>query len=540
MKIGISVGIFTNKPSRDSENRLKAAPFSEPRPITAAAVRVNLADKSQVEAIRDRRSADNWQDLAWEYYDLIGEVGFSARLIGSVTSRVRLYPAYIADEENEPIHIRAVEGLDEDVKKATADCLRLLGTGSGGLSGLLRDASMNLFITGECYIVKQPADIMKNTPENWQIRSVDEIVTTSGRNSAAFVKPRKNAQQSEYIRLTNDSFVGRIWRMHPRYSDEADSSLKSLLDLMDELLLLNKISRKNLKSRLNAGILYIPDEISNISQSDGDLDDNTDTYAELSDDNSASFEDELLDAMTTPISDESSASSIVPLIFRGPADLADKIRHIVLEQQSDPQHVERAKVVLDRILAGLDIPKDVVAGIGDSKYANAVVIEESLYKSHIEPLVLLIVDALTVVFLRPVLKAMGHKEDIINNIVIWYDPSPITTKPSKSEAANYGYEAGTISGAAWRREHGFSESDSPTDMEIGTRLAVDRGLLSEPVTEALLRTLIPEVMAKVRKEGIANSPSGSTLDAVISNGTQAREASEQDSAEPAPSELLEP
>lgn len=540
MKIGRSVGIFTRKPERDGRDALKAAPYNEPRPITAAATRVNLADKSQVEAIRNRRASDNWQDAAWEYYDLIGEVGFSARLIGSVTSRVRLFPAYIADEENEPIHIRSVEGLDDDVKKAAADCLRLLGSGSGGISGLLRDAAMNLFITGECYLVKQPGDVLTRTPENWQIRSVDEIVTTPGKNASAFIKPRKSAKQEEYIPLAGDAFVGRIWRMHPRYSDEADSSLKSLLDLMDELLLLNKISRKNLKSRLNAGILYIPDEISNISQSDGDIDDNTDTYAELSDDNSASFEDELLDAMTTPISDESSASSIVPLIVRGPAELADKVRHIVLEQQSDPQHIERGQVVMDRILAGLDIPKDVVAGIGDSKYANAVVVEESLYKSHIEPLVLLIVDCLSVVFLRPVLKAMGHDEDIVNNIVIWYDPSPITTKPSKADAANYGYDNGTLSGAAWRRENGFSESDAPTDIETGSRLAVERGLLSEPVTEALLRNLIPEVMAKVRKEGIDMSPSGSTLDAVISNGTEAREETERDTGATPPSELLEP
>lgn len=530
------MGIFSNPVPKDDNNKIVASSYHEPRPLIAAACRVDLKDKTQIESLKNRRASDVWQDEAWEYYDLVGEVGYAARLVASIASRVRLFPAYVEDEENEPVHVRGVEELSPESKKAASDALRLLGTGSGGISGLLRDASLNIFITGECYLVQQPGNLLTGQIENWQIRSVDEVVEYSGREKTLSIKPRRNAKTDEYIKLPKNSFVGRIWRMHPRYSDEADSSMRSQLELLDELLLLNKSARKTIKSRLNAGILYVPDEIDNISQSDGDVSEDTDTYAELSDDNSSTFEEELIVAATTPIQDEGSASAVVPLLVRGPSDLADKIRHITFEQSFDEAQTARADKVLDRILAGLDIPKEVVSGISDSKYANAVVIEENLYKAHVEPLILLIVDALTTVFLRPVLRAMGYEEDIVNRLVVWYDPSPITTKPSKSEAATQGYDKKLLSASAWRRENGFAESDKPTDVEVGARVAIERGLLSEPVTEALFRLVFPEVMQQVREQATASSPSGNTLNDVIGNN----EATEPEEAPEPPSDLIEP
>lgn len=531
------MSIFNRRVDRDENNNLVASPYREPRPLTAAAVRVDLGQKTQIESLRKRRQDDTWQDEAWEYYDLIGEVKYAANLIAAVTSRVRLYPGYVTDDALSPSNIKDVKELEEDIKKAAAQAIRLLETGNGGIPGLLQDAALNLFVTGECYLVQQPKKLGSFSPETWQIRSVDEVVATTGRNASIALKTRRNARKEDLVELPKDAFMGRIWRMHPRYSDEADSSLRGLLELMDELLLLNKSSRKTLKSRLNAGLLYLPDDLSNIAQSDGDIDDSTDSYAEDSDDNSDSFEEELINAMTTPIAEEGSASAVVPLIIRGPADLADKIKHITLEQTFDPQHAERADKVLARILGGLDIPKDIVAGIGDAKYANAVVIEETLYKSHIEPLVLLIVDALTVVFLRPVLIAMGYDPEVVSRIVVWYDPSAITTKPSKAEAATLGYDKKILSAEAWRRSNGFSESDAPTSLEVGQRMAVDRGMISEPVNDALLGMLIPEIMEKVRAQAIQQSPSAESLDQVIDNN-QPQEVVD-DSPEP-PSDLLEP
>jgi hypothetical protein len=509
------MGIFSRPVDRDEENQVVAAPYSAPRTITAAATKISLKDDAEIESLRKRRSAKGWQQQAWEYYDLIGEIKYSANLISSVMSRVLIYGAYITDEDMTPAPLKLVESGDvsPELRTNVGRAISLLSTGPGGIPGMLQKAAQNLFVTGECYLIQQPARPGKLEKESWQIRSIDELEIVSTRSTAGgrkgqtlAVKPRAEAKGDELIELPTHNFVGRIWRMHPRFSDDADSSMRGNLELMDELLLLNKDARATIKSRLNAGILLLPDDLSNISQMDGvTIEEGQLGAGEEDTDDMDSFEEELQAAMLTPISDEGSASAVVPLIIRGPAAALKEIRHITTSRAFDQQHAIRADKVLDRILAALDIPKETVAGIADSKYANATVVEESLLTHHIEPMILQIVDALTTVFLHPVLRSFGHTDEEISRIVIWYDPSAITTKPSKAEAADSGFQHHAISAKAWRRAHGFHESDAPSELEVAQRLAIDRGMLSEPITEAILKTIIPDLLAQVQAQQLAQS-----------------------------------
>ena len=98
-----------------------------------------------------------------------------------------------------------------------------------------------------------------------------------------------------------------------------------------------------------------------------------------------------------------------------------------------------ADAALDRMLQGIDLPKDIVTGLADVKYANGLVITDDVYRAHIEPLVLMLVDSLTSVYLRPKLEAAGVPPQLIERIVFWYDPSAIVTRPDRSQAANEGY-----------------------------------------------------------------------------------------------------
>lgn len=479
------------------EDRFVPASFNAPRGITASAALVDLRNKKEIESIGKRRQTDKWQAEAWDYYDLIGEVKASANLIANVLSRINLYPAYVEDAASIPSNINSVEGLEEGLQKYAEDSLFLLESGNGGTAGLLRDAALNLFVVGECWLVKEPA----KTPyeaDRWQIRSVDEIINTTGKDATAAIKPRRDSKPADYTYLPRNQFISRIWRSHPRYSDEADSSMRGLLDICDELLLMGRTSRATAKSRLNAGMLFIPDGITNMTQSDSD-------DPEVDDEDS--FEEQLIDAMVTPIADEASASAVVPLVVRGPEDMGEKIKFIKFERTIDPQIIARSEKLLDRILAGLDIPLDVAKGLSGVKYSNAILIEEQLYKAHIEPLVLMIVDCLTIGFLRPYLRATGmFPEDQINKTVIWYDPSAITAKPSKAEAATTGYGIGAVSKAAWRRYNGFAESDAPSELEVAQRFANERGALSETLTEALVKTMVPaHILEQNRQDALGES-----------------------------------
>jgi hypothetical protein len=243
--------------------------------------------------------------------------------------------------------------------------------------------------------------------------------------------------------------------------------------------------------------LYLPDGLSVASGGDANypFDDDTEGSTEISAEEAQDeFEDQLIDAMTTPIRDEDSASAVVPLIIRGPAELGDKIKQFKFERSFDPALAQRADRVLERILQGLDVPKDIVTGLANVKYSNALQIDESLYKAHIEPLMLLIADALTVVYLRPYLIANGFSQADVERLVIWYDPSMVATRNDRAADADSGFDRMAVSFDTWRRAHGFNEHDAPTPNEIALRLMFEKGVISPELTESMLKLIAPDVI----------------------------------------------
>jgi hypothetical protein len=490
--------------------------YNSPRPITAAATQVKIGDRAEADMFKQRRNAGSsmWQSEAWEYYDAIGEIKYAFNLVASVVSRIRLYPAVVSDPSEAPSPIRNVEEYDQRLVAAAERALQRLDSAYGGQAGLLKDAALNLQVTGECYLTQVPERIGSGLPETWDIRSVDEINTDAKGNY--IITPRRELKigsatsaKPGVIGLPKGAFIGRIWRAHPRFSEEADSSLRGVLDLCSELLLLNRTFRATAKSRLNAGALYLPDGLSVASAPDPNYpyDDADGIYSEPTPEEvEDEFEDQLIDAMTTPIKDEDSASAVVPLIIRGPAELGDKIKQFKFERSFDPALAARSDRVLERIMQGIDVPKDIVTGLANVKYSNALQIDESLYKAHIEPMMLLIADALTVVYLRPYLLANGFTEADVDRIVVWYDPSLVATRNDRAADADSGFEKMAISFETWRRAHGFAEAEAPSPTEVALRLLVEKGMITPELTEAMLGVVAPEVMEKIRGAAQAANP----------------------------------
>ena len=524
------------------------AAFNQPRPLTAAAAQVKLDDRTEAEYFKARRNAAStaWQTEAWEYYDAIGEVKYAFNLVASVVSRIRLYAAAIGNPADTPSPIEDVTSIDTRLAQAAQRALDRLSSAYGGQPGLLKDAALNLQVTGECYLVQIPERIGSGLPETWDVRSVDELQVDAKGNY--IVNPRRDIAggtsiasnlstgNKDIVKLPSNAYVGRIWRAHPRYTQEADSSLRGLLDLCAELLLLNRTFRATARSRLNAGALYLPDGLSVAASPDPDYPyDEDGNYNEQYNPEEAAdeFEDQLIDAMTTPIKDEDSASAVVPLIIRGPAELGDKIKQFKFERSFDPALAQRADRVLERIMQGLDVPKDVVTGLANVKYSNALQIDEALYKAHIEPLMLLIVDALTVMYLRPYLIANGYDEADVNRVCIWYDPSQVATRNDRAADADMGFDKMAISYDTWRRAHGFSEADAPDPKEFALRLIVQKGMITPELTEAMLSSVAPDVMNSVREtaQESTGAPIPEEIDQILQQATETP-TSPEESAEP--------
>jgi hypothetical protein len=512
-----------------------SAAYNHPRTLTASAARIDMKNKKDVDAIAKRRQQDKWQEEAWEYYDLIGEIKYVANLVSSQISRVNLYVGYVDRTSNVPSIIDDVKGLDPDFVQDANDIRYMLESGNGGTAGLLRTAALNLFIAGECWLVREPAKYSTGEPDRYQIRSVEEITATNGKNKQVAIKPRRNAKPADYTILPPNGFATRIWRNHGRFSDEADSSMRGVLDTCDAILQLDRSAVAAAKSRMNAGMLFIPDGLSNASQSDGDTGENGE-IADLSNDVDESFEEELIAGFMTPVEDATSGASLIPTMVRGPQDLGEKIRHISFERSVDPQLNQLGKDLLDRLLSGLDIPKDIAHGMSSVKYSNAIIIEEQLYKAHIEPLILFIVDCLTIGFLRQALRKQGWPENLVNRAVVWYDPTAITAKPSKAEAAMSLYQMKLLGAEAVLRANGFAPEDGPTELERVQRMAEERAILSDAMSETLLDSIIPEELKnKAREQALAMSDpaSANALQTALGGEPTAPEAG-------APSDTIEP
>lgn len=471
--------------------------YSKPRTLVASATRLNLNDRAEADNIRQRTANLEWQREAWVYYDNIGEVKFAFGIVSNILSRIRLYGAAVVDPEAPPVSAADAAGIErpegEDPADTpegladpihpgmAADAIRFMSRLDA--AQILRMGGLNLGVAGEFYLALVDG--------KWKAFSTQELrVNPDGK-----VVRRKSASSNRDQILSPATPIGRVWRQHPQHSDDPDSSLRAVRAECEELLLLGREIRGVTRSRMGAGLLFVPDALSVAARTQGDFD-------EAASDEDI-FEAELMAAMMEPISDESSGSSVVPMLVRGPAELGDKIKYMTLARGTDTGLVDRSERLLERILQGLDVPKDIVTGLANVKYSNAIKISEDLYAAHIDPLALLIADALTEIYLRPMLLAAGWDEDEVNRMVVWYDSSDVVTQPDRSADADAGYDRKVISADAWRRARGFSDTDAPGEEEVASRIAIEKAIVDPQVSLALLQYILPTILGQARDAKLA-------------------------------------
>lgn len=484
------------------ERKAKPAAYNHRRGITASAQRMNLRSQAELQEHATRSQRQQWQAVAWEHFDRIGEINFAYGLVASVMSRIRLYPAVVVDPDAPPVSLtdaatierpeseveegnftKADNGISPQQAIEARDMFRR-ALGPSDVPSLMRSFSLNVSVPGECYLT--------HIDGRWQVKSTDELrVDTSG------VPKLVRSQGATPRDLPVTTVIGRVWREHPRFSAEAYSSLKPLADDCDELLLLGRVIRTVSRAQLNAGILYIPDEVVLASRTETD-------DPEIESDEEDDFEKELLETLTAPVGDEAAANAVVPMLLRGPAELGDRIKHILLERKIDEFLVNRADRTLERVLQGLDVPKDVVTGLANVKYSNAIQIDESLYKAHVEPLALMICDAVTDIILRPLLRAAGWDPELANRMVVWYDPSEVTTRPDRASDAQRLYDANELSGSALRQAYGYSDADRPSEEEVAFKIATSN-IPPPELLMILFQQALPTILGKFAESQAADA-----------------------------------
>jgi hypothetical protein len=150
--------------------------------------------------------------------------------------------------------------------------------------------------------------------------------------------------------------------------------------------------------------------------------------------------------------------------IRVPGEYVDKIRHLDFTLKIDEKIIEKRESAIKRLATQLNIPPEVLLGMGDLNHWNAWAVDETSLKVNIAPDAELIAQALTAGYLQPRLRASGVEDWA--NWVVWYDMSELTLRPDRSDDAVLLYDRMEINGAALRRETGFDEADKPTGEEL--------------------------------------------------------------------------
>ncbi|MDK1473603.1 hypothetical protein QNO07_09245 [Streptomyces sp. 549] len=412
--------------------RRATLPTPEPTPqtVTAAATPVK---HPRTELIR---TTDTWQEEAWQFFDGLGEYNYAVTWESHMLSRVRLFAAKLEPGVDEPVRADAGAGVD---------FMTTLAGGVAGQAQLMANLAVQLSVPGEGYLVGETI----NGVEQWSVRSIDEVRAARGHFE---VIDEAATSGTKWRALGADSLVTRVYRPHKRWHYMADSPARAARSTMRELELVNRHITAQYLSRLaSAGVVIFPDEVSFPVREE---------FAEAADPFMAEWIEIAAEAIRTP----GTASATVPVPMRVPGEYVDKIKHLDFTLKLDDKIIEKRDSTIKRLATQVNIPPEILLGMGDANHWTGWLLDESALKTNIAPDAELICQAVTTGYLQPRLKASGVED--AERWVVWYDMSELTMRPDRSANAVLAYDRMELSGTALRRETGFNEADKPTSDEI--------------------------------------------------------------------------
>jgi hypothetical protein len=413
--------------------------------LTASGERIDLSDRQLAQKINRQRAS--WQTRAWDYREVIGELGSAVDYEAGILSKVHYVPAAVTDEDEPALPgSDTYEKLPERVHRAAEEAMAALPFRNGyAFTGIM---STCLRIAGEGWL----HGVTDKGKERWTVRSSDEVVPVS--NGLGIVDmpgtPPVPVDKSKEVLL-------RVWKPHPRWKRLADSPMRRQLDVCQDIVLIGRELRAAARSRVAAnGILLVPDGLTLVRKPDGTTND---------------FQAELEVTLLSPIANEGDAGSVVPVVIRGPAEQLEKVRHLVLARETSADLIEKLEASLGRLREGMDMPPDANQSVKDMNHWSAWSVTSENWKNYLEPHARLLVDSYTEAYLRPSLMlpetkgGWGLSEDEVEMVQCWYDAGNVTENANRGQDARDLYDRGEVGGEYLRSALGAGKTDAPDEDE---------------------------------------------------------------------------
>jgi hypothetical protein len=418
---------------------LRALPRRPRDDALVAAARVFEREQNTRSRSRDLFTYRSWQEEAWAFFESLGEFAWAVDWLVKALSRVRLTAAVMPTGGDEPEP--ATDG-------PAAEAVARLGAGIGGHSLIMAGLTNQLSVPGEGWLVGEPGPA---GTETWRAYSTVEIRASV----SVGTKFEVLGEDGDWRPLAAESFVTRVWAPSPKLYYEPHSSVRAALPVMRRIDLLDRRIVATLVSRLAMnGMLLIPAEGTLATPA---------KYQEADD----PFVSMLIDIASNNIKNPGNASAAIPMPVRFSSDYIEKWKHLTFGDGIATELLEERDRELKRLATALNVPAEIITGLGDVNHWGAWQLEESAVKMHVSPMAEVICDALTRGYLYPMLEAGGATAlTPAGNLIVWYDTSELTARPDRTEPAIRLYDRFELSGVALRRETGFGEGDAPDDTEL--------------------------------------------------------------------------
>lgn len=452
--------------------------------LTAAAALIN-SPSTPLKKVSVK--SEDWQAKAWAFFDDVGEFRNGAGWVSNGLSRVNLLSAVQPRTEGDnPTPISEVlQAFDEQVQdgitpdplplprevlERAQDLVAVMAGGPIGQSQMLATFGLHLTVAGESWLIVEPAtpDPLDDELATWIIVADKEVKGKTGGGGLQVI-----GDDGQWRDVHPKALVIRCFRRHPAARAKADSPVRAVLSTLAEVQLLSEHVIATATSRLagsgllllNAGVdlppTQIPQNVLDAVEA-GTLSPN-DIFAEV-----------FYQSMTVPVADRGVASAVAPLLALIPegVDLDKAAKHLRFSTPFDENVLELRDNAIRRLALGLDMPPEVLLGVGGMNHWGAWQVEETGIKLHLEPLAELVCHALTVHYLVTALKAEFPEQAkaIEAEVMVWYDTTDLVSRPDKSAQVKDAYDRGEASGDALRTHSGLDSSDAASEEEQARRI----------------------------------------------------------------------
>ncbi len=271
--------------------------------------------------------------------------------------------------------------------------------------------------------------------------------------------PYGNSEPDEYSPASARAF--KLWTPHPRRSGEADSPMRSVLEVAEELIALTQAVRSTATSRTVAGMLLMPNEmVPPPAEPGGDEDEESDPFV-----------DEMLMHLETQIENAGSAAAASPWVIWGAYELLDKIRMVKLHDVAN-DYMERdlRTEAVQRMARGMDFPAEYLLGLSNANHWAAKQILDDMWRSHGAGVADQFVGDVNDAYLRRGLKDQDYPG--WQDVVIGYDESQIVVPADQTKDAVEAYKLIEVSGKGLRTLMNIPEALAPSKAEREHREAL--------------------------------------------------------------------